>query len=316
MRVAVLGVGSIGAVILGCLSDTDAELVAVSRGQRSFELANEGIVMHSPEGAIEVIPPERYMTVDSESGPIDRSLRKSCDAVIISGKSTSTPILSQIAEELLSEGGVVMSIQNGLGHAEVIASRVGRGSVIGGTTTHGAWRGETGSHWVGRGAIRMGDLDGGPANGTAELLYQYLSEASLNPEWDMDIQRSIWTKLLINVAINPICSIAGVKNGALLESAYLWDQAVSAMSEASSVAQVCGVDLGDLDLEELLREVVKSTADNRCSMLQDLMSGRKTEIDSICGAIVSKGEDTGIPTPRNSILLALVKGIESSSQLD
>ena len=51
-------------------------------------------------------------------------------------------------------------------------------------------------------------------------------------------------------------------------------------------------------------------------MLQDLMSGRKTEIESICGAIVSKGEDSGIPTPRNSILLALVKGIESSSQLD
>jgi 2-dehydropantoate 2-reductase len=316
MRIAILGVGSIGTVFLGCLADTDAEIVAVSRGQRFDELANGGVILHSPEGSIEVIPPERYEAVDSESGPIPPGLRKSCDAIVISGKSASTPILSQIAEELLGEGGVVMSIQNGMGHAEMISSRVGRGSVLGGTTTHGAWREETGSHWVGRGSIRMGSLDGGPANGSAELLYQYLSEASLNPEWDLDIQRSIWTKLLVNVAINPICSIAGVRNGALLESTYLWDQALSAMSEASSVAQACGVDLGDLDLEELLREVAKSTADNRCSMLQDLMSGRKTEIESICGAIVSKGEDTGIPTPRNSMLLALVKGIESSSQLD
>ena len=71
-----------------------------------------------------------------------------------------------------------------------------------------------------------------------------------------------------------------------------------------------------LDLEDYLREVVTSTADNRVSMLQDLMAGRKTEIDVICGAIISKGEDLGIPTPRNQILLALVKGIEMSQNHD
>ena len=70
MRIAILGVGSIGTVILGSLSDTDAEIVAVSRGQRFDELANEGVILHSPEGSIEVIPPERYEAVDSESGPV------------------------------------------------------------------------------------------------------------------------------------------------------------------------------------------------------------------------------------------------------
>ena len=49
-------------------------------------------------------------------------------------------------------------------------------------------------------------------------------------------------------------------------------------------------------------------------MLQDLMAGRRTEVESICGTIVSMGESVGIPTPRNSMLLALVKGIESSSE--
>ncbi len=315
MRIAILGVGSIGSVILGCLSDTDAELVAVSRGERSHELSNQGLVIHSPEGVIEVIPPDRYLTLDSESGPIPGHLRNSCDAIIVAGKSTSTPLLSQIAEEMLAEGGVAVSIQNGMGHAEVLASRVGTHSVLGGTTTHGAWRGETGSHWVGRGSIKLGYLDGGPASGNAERLLNYLAESSLNPEWDMEIRKSIWIKLLINVAINPICSIAGVRNGSLLESPYLWEQSISAMSEASSVAHACGVDLSDIDLEEMLSEVVNSTADNRCSMLQDLMAGRKTEIESICGAIVSKGESIGIPTPRNSMLMALVKGVESSSEL-
>ena len=42
-------------------------------------------------------------------------------------------------------------------------------------------------------------------------------------------------------------------------------------------------------------------------MLQDLMAGRKTEIDVLCGAVISKGEEVGVPTPRNEILMALVR---------
>ena len=67
-------------------------------------------------------------------------------------------------------------------------------------------------------------------------------------------------------------------------------------------------------MENLLIEVVDSTSENRCSMLQDLMASRKTEIDSLCGYIISLGEGLGIPTPLNSMLMALIKGVEMSSQ--
>ena len=53
-----------------------------------------------------------------------------------------------------------------------------------------------------------------------------------------------------------------------------------------------------------------------CSMLQDIMAGRETEIDSLCGAVVMRGESEGIPTPCNAILHGLVKGIEKSSIID
>ena len=121
---------------------------------------------------------------------------------------------------------------------------------------------------------------------------------------------------MINVAINPICAIAGVRNGALAEVPELWHQAIEAMREAEAVARASGVDLGDSDTESYLREVVESTAGNRVSMLQDLMAGRKTEIGVLCGAVISKGEEFGVPTPRNEILMALVRGIEISQELD
>ena len=316
MRIAILGVGSIGGVLLGALSDTDAELVAIARGENSRLLSEGGLVLHTPEGPIEVIPAERFVTVDSEAGPLPPELRGSCDAALICGKADSTPILAQIAEELLNEGGVAASLQNGMGHAEILTHRLGRTRTLGGTTTHGAWRGETGTHWVGRGNIRLGRLDNSPPEGAATMLMAKLNEARLDPEWSDDIQRTIWTKILLNVAINPVCAIAGVRNGALLEVPELWEQAYSAMQEAAAVAGASGVDLSDLDLEGTLRMVAGATAQNRCSMLQDVMAGRQTEIDELCGAVVSLGESVGVATPRNAMLHALVRGIHISSSLE
>ena len=316
MRIAILGVGSIGGVLLSSLANTDAELIAISRGPTSQSLVSEGLVVHTPEGAIESIPPERFEVFDSESGPVPEEFVGSCDAAIICGKSYSTPILSQIAEDILSEHGVALSIQNGMGHSQQISSRVGKSRTLGGVTTHGAWRDSHETHWVGRGSITVGSLDGSPPNGSAKSLLDILEDAELSPVWVDDINRSSWEKLLINVAINPICSITGLRNGALLESPELWGQSISVLEESLTVARASGMVIHPLKIQELLLEVVQATSDNRCSMLQDLMTGRRTEIDSICGYVITMGEGLGVPTPLNSMLRSLVRGIEMSSQLE
>ena len=316
MRIAVLGVGSIGGVLLGALSDTDCDLVAISRGSSANNLSSMGLVLYSPEGPIEAIPPERFETFDSESGPVPEGFADNCDAAFICGKADSTPILAQIADEMLKKDGMAISLQNGMGHAQALAHRLGRERTLGGITTHGAWRDDVGTPWVGRGSITLGSLDATVPSANAERLIEILAQAGLSPEWSQDIHMTIWTKLLVNVAINPVCSIAGVRNGALLEVPELWTQAISAMSEAAMVATASGVDLSELDLEDLLREVAANTADNRCSMLQDIMAGRKTEVDHLCGAVVEMGELVGVPTPRNEMLQALVSAIEISSEFD
>ena len=96
----------------------------------------------------------------------------------------------------------------------------------------------------------------------------------------------------------------------------LWEQAYSAMLEAAKVAEASGTDLSEIDLEGTLSKVAGATAQNRCSMLQDVMAGRKTEIDELCGAMVSLGKSLGVETPRNEMLHALVRGIHISSSLE
>ena len=266
---------------------------------------------------MEMIPGERFEIIDSEKGPLEEKMCRTCDVAIVSGKSGSTPQLASIAEDLIKQDALVISIQNGLGNSGIIASRVGWERVLGGTTTHSAWRDVDGSvHWTGRGVISLGSINASEPNSIATEFISLLNEAGLSPNWSIDIEREIWRKLMINVAINPICAIAGVRNGALLEVPELWHQAIAAMREAEAVARASGVNLGDSDSESYLRKVVESTAENRVSMLQDLMAGRKTEINVLCGAVISKGEELGVPTPRNEILMALVRGIEMSQQID
>ena len=55
MRIAILGTGAIGGVLAGCLSDTNAELVCVSRGRTARDLL-EGLTLFTPEGSVEMIP--------------------------------------------------------------------------------------------------------------------------------------------------------------------------------------------------------------------------------------------------------------------
>ncbi len=253
----------------------------------------------------------------SEEGPIPDIHVGTYDVAIIAGKASSTPILASLAEEVLSPSGLAISIQNGLGHAETLTHRIGRKRVLGGSTTHSAWRDGDGSvHWSGRGVVEFGQLDGADMTGISKELHDALETAGLSPKWSSDIQSVIWRKLLINVAINPVCAIAGVRNGALAQVPELWEQSIAAMREAELVARAAGIDMGDGDIEDYLREVVKATSDNRVSMLQDLMAGRRTEIDSLCGEVVAKGDEFGVPTPRNEMLLALVRGIEMSQRHD
>ena len=74
-------------------------------------------------------------------------------------------------------------------------------------------------------------------------------------------------------------------------------------------AEYEGINIDFEKLENSLNEVLKATAENRCSMLQDVMHGVPTEVDWICGAIVEKAEIHGIPVPMTQTLWNLVHGL-------
>ncbi|DAC51177.1 MAG TPA: 2-dehydropantoate 2-reductase [Candidatus Thalassarchaeaceae archaeon] len=314
LRIAILGVGSIGSLIAAQLAKTDADLLLYTRGANGEVLATNGLLFTNLDGEIEHFPADRWVVFEGE---IPEPLFSCVDVAIICGKSNSTATLAAVAEEMMRPNAIAISVQNGLGHSERLVGRLGRHRVLAGCTTHGAMRGGYGEvTWTGRGAIRMASLfesELGPGDSRVMDLIDILDDAGLDPEWEFDADEMLWHKLLLNVAINPLAAICGVRNGELLAQPELHEQAFSAMLEAAQVASAEGVDLSDFDCLAELNRVLEATAANRCSMLQDVMAGRVTEIDSLCGEVVRRGEEYGIATPLTQQLLTLVKGIEHST---
>jgi 2-dehydropantoate 2-reductase len=72
----------------------------------------------------------------------------------------------------------------------------------------------------------------------------------------------------------------------------------------------------DVDLDErttAIHDVLARAGSGRPSMLQDVLAGRKTEIETVNGAVVALGAELGVAVPLNRALVALVHGLERSS---
>jgi 2-dehydropantoate 2-reductase len=206
---------------------------------------------------------------------------------------------------------VALTLQNGLGNAEALALVVGPERVLVGTTAQGATLLEPGRvrHGGSGESLIAPWAAGGAAAASAARVAELLSQAGFPTGVADDARRLLWSKLVVNAAINPLTALLGVENGALLEREDGRRFMARAAREAGAVAAALGIDLGE-DPADRAERVAHATARNRSSMLQDLERGRRTEIEAINGAVVQYGRATGVATPVNEALTLLVQAME------
>ena len=138
---------------------------------------------------------------------------------------------------------------------------------------------------------------------------QMFHNAGIETEVTSRIHDHVWEKLLINVGLNALAAITGLKNGQLLDYPETLRLMEALVSEAIEIAKRKGGRIGENPIERV-KTVIEATRENRCSMGQDLDFKRRTEIDAINGAIVREAGQLGIPVPYNQMITDLVKVIE------
>jgi 2-dehydropantoate 2-reductase len=227
---------------------------------------------------------------------------------IVLVKSWQTAGVAVRLKPLIDDMGIVLTLQNGLGNYETLAAALGEARVALGVTTIAARLIAPGYvHHTGDGKVSLGE------NPKLAGLCELLAAAGFLVDTVSDPRSLLWGKLVINASINPLTAILRITNGELLTQPDTRELLGEVATEAEFIAYHNGVRLPYPDPIEVVEQVARNTAANYSSMLQDVLSGRPTEIDAINGAIVREAEKVGIPTPVNRVLWHLVKGLDSKT---
>ena len=300
-----LGAGSLGSTIGGSLRAGGSHVYLVDTWREHVEAVNtRGLILR--EGAAEHAVRLQARTTADGIGPVD--------LVIVLVKSFHTREAIDQARSLVGPETAVMSLQNGLGHEDILADAVGSDHVLAGKTYVG---GVLVSPGVVVAGVKdkltiIGELDGRRSDRVLRIASEF-NRAGLLTEVSDNIAGTMWDKLLINVATGALSGITRLPYGDLYAVPEVHECALAAVAEGIAVARARGVVLSINDAEQAWRKAAEGLpSEFKASILQSIEKGAPTEVDFINGSVVRWGERLGVPTPVNRTLVAGIKGIEHS----
>lgn len=305
-KIGIMGAGAIGSVIGGMLARQGHKVTLVGRRPHIEEIRKNGLHISGIWGNYKIRdlnavtdPPQDFQNI-----------------IILTVKSFDTAGAATEAMPMVGTETVVVSIQNGLGNIETLTEIFGNEKIIGGMAIFGAILNEPGN--VGVTVIAsetlVGELDGSLTSRVKDIV-KMLNSAGIPTKPSDNIMRDIWHKALYNIALNALSAIFQVSYGQIADNPDTRWLAEQMITEAFQVVNASGQSLGVNMVEEYLdilwNQKLPPTRDHKSSMLQDILHGKKTEIDYINGAIIRLGAEYGIETHYNSAVVKMVKAKES-----
>jgi 2-dehydropantoate 2-reductase len=300
MRIVVIGAGALGASFGARMAASGHRVILVDRWREHVAaIAERGLQALGVPAPVEILLP----AVLPEAAPDNQ------DLALIAVDANGTAEAAAIAARALAPEGCALTLQNGIGNIETLSGVLGPGRVVGGTTM-------CSFRTVGPGVVEqtnlsstvIGELDGRTGARVAQLAH-LLTGAGYPTRITSDIMTAVWEKLVVNVTINPLCGITGLRMGELARLHVTDQYQDRLLDEAFAVARARGLSLS----EQELREQVKAHCWDKYSkpsMLQHLEAGRRTEIASLNGALVREAQRLGVSVPFNQAITWLIEGRE------
>lgn len=301
MKVTLIGCGALGSLFAVGFLEKGEDLQVLQRpGTRFDQLYHQGLRFRDSSGTIHTFRPELSSSPE-ELAP--------ASVVIVTIKAYATSSIAPLVPKLLEKDGWVVTLQNGLGNAEILAEHYRADRIALGPCTYGAWLDRKGIVNAGG----EGELILGPFLKGENLLFlqNFFEKAGFHALLRKDPSLPLWEKLMLNASINPVSALARCPNEHLLISEDLRHLMKILVRETVEVARSEGV---SIDYEESWKkclEICEKTRSNKCSMLQDVEAGRPTEIDAISGQVVLRARKAGIPVPFTESLWRLLRGRHS-----
>lgn len=284
-KVAVIGPGALGCFFAVRLAHTGVQVSLVDyREDRAALLNKTGITITAAGGDLH----QRIKV-------ITRGFN-TADLLLVLVKSHATASLQ------LPKNTPVLTLQNGLGNAEILSSSGVAPLMAGATSEAVTWLDTGHVRHVAKGKTVFGSWT---SCDTVQPL-RLLQRAGFDAEVTENPAKAIWKKAIINAGINPLSALLNLRNGALLEREETISLLRLLVLEAVSVAETEGYHF-DCDIVEETMQVCAATCDNISSMLQDIRNCRRTEIDAISGEIIRRAHKAGLKVPHTQTIYNLVR---------
>jgi len=297
LTLAVVGAGAMGGYFAGRIAEHGGSVVLVDVDEgRLAAIARDGLRIEDDSGDRRVAMPTAKAA----------DLTQPVDLVIVFTKGMHTRAAAESVRHIVAGHTWFLTLQNGLGNPELIASLFPNNPIALGTTdvpSDLAGPSHVRSH--GTGSVRLWSADGKPS-ARLEQIRSLLEDAGIASVADPEIRTAVWEKASFNAALNPLTALTRVPVGGLdnADGRALIGEIVA---EAAAAAAAAGI---GVDQARILSKIDYALAHHRThepSMLQDVRAGRQTEIETINGAIVRTAEAHGIPAPLNTTITRLIR---------
>jgi 2-dehydropantoate 2-reductase len=301
--VAVVGAGAVGGYFGGMLACAGAPVAMIGRPAFVEAVRKNGLLLDTLQFK-ETVRVEASAELEAARG---------ADVVLFCVKTTDTESTARALAPLLRSSVTLVSLQNGVDNADKI--RAAGIDALSAVVYVAASVPEPGRvKHVGR-----GDLVVGPRNARTEKFAALFERAGIGCRISDNIEGELWTKLIWNCALNAISALGRAKYGQISASEDARKVVETVVSEVLAVAAAARIQLpgvetlpsglaGALKIATQMSNAISSTG-------QDLMRGKRTEIDSLNGYISRRGAELGVRTPVNHALYALVKLAEESNEI-
>lgn len=306
-----LGAGALGGLFAAYLQRAGAALELIVRDEDSLQQlrAHGGITLIEP-----TLSDATKLTTIAVAAATPNSVGAPITHLLVCTKAQQTraaigALKSKIAPDIL-----IVLLQNGMGVRELLQHELPHATILHALSTEGAYRRAPFqiTH-AGRGNTVIGAIE--PRHhALAENAVRAL-QCELPIAFAPDIERRLWLKLAVNSVINPLTALHRCRNGELLDLDNIETIVTRLSEELSHIARAEGIALSAAQMREEIYRVMRATAANKSSMLQDIEAGRATEIDFINGFIVQRAHRHGIACAQHARLLAAIRALERGSPL-
>lgn len=299
--VAILGAGAMGAAFASYFYRLDPTCVAfVASGQRATRLQQEGVIVNGTPYAIPVLTP------DSPAAP--------ADLILVALKQYHLEAALPDVAPFVGPDTVFVSVMNGLDSEPTIGARYGMEKVLYAISVGiDAQRNGNDIHFSTIGTLFFGEADNTTLSARVQRLQALFDRAAIPYQTPPDMIERMWWKFMINVGVNQASSVLRAPYGVFQTEPHAQAIMEAAMREVIAVAQASGVALAAEEVSNWYTFLNMLHPQGKTSMLQDVDAGRKTEVDIFAGKMVVLGQQLGIPTPVNEVLLHAIKVIEARS---